>query len=138
MAAPTDDRSGRAASRAGDEGLASAQRIRRRSEYLRVYESGRKVHGRFMTLFILPRTSDPSRLGIAATRKLGGAVSRNLAKRRVREIFRAHPPAQPLDVVVVPKREFFTASFDALTHDFVAALTRKPRTPLQGPDRDHA
>lgn len=131
MTAPTDDRSGRAAPKTGAAGLTPAERIRRRSEYLRVYESGRKVHGRFMTLFVLPRTSAPSRLGIAATRKFGGAVSRNLARRRVREIFRSHRPLTPVDLVVVPKREFFDASFESLVHDFTKTLARTSRGRMQ-------
>jgi ribonuclease P protein component len=136
MTAPTDDRSGRAAATTGAAGFSPADRIRRRSDYLRVYESGRKIHGRFMTLFILPRLSEPSRLGIAATRKLGRAVSRNLAKRRVREIFRAHRPPSPADIVIVPKREFFDASFESLTHEFVKGVMRglRPATePPHGP-----
>ena len=58
-------------------------RLSRRSEFQRVYDQGHKAHGRFMTLFVLPTGSDRSRLGVAATRKIGGAVSRNRAKRRV-------------------------------------------------------
>ena len=60
------------------------------------------------------------RLGLAVSRKLGGAVRRNRIKRLVREFFRLHGPelTLPLDVVVVPKRHVDTRSLDL---DAVAA-----------------
>ena len=64
------------------------QHIRRRAEFQQVYERGARIRGRFSTLFLLPNKLSIGRLGIAATRKLGGAVERNRAKRLIREIFR--------------------------------------------------
>jgi ribonuclease P protein component len=98
-----------------------------RAEFQKVYEGGRKVHGRHVTLFALPTRGAHSRLGIAATRKIGSAVARNLAKRRLREIFRRNRPAGGLDVVLVPKREFFEAPFEALATEFGALLARANR-----------
>ena len=66
--------------------LSPAERIRKRPDFERVYNQGLKTPGRFMTLFLLRNGSSVSRLGIAATRKLGGAVQRNRAKRLAREI----------------------------------------------------
>lgn len=104
------------------------QRIRARSQFQRVYNHGQKVHGRFMTLFILPVAGGVGRLGIAATRRFGGAVQRNLAKRRVREVFRTTQGlAAGLDIVVVPKREFFEAGPGGLEADYRAALKRGTR-----------
>jgi ribonuclease P protein component len=64
----------------------------------------------------------PARFGVAATRKLGGAVVRNRAKRLSRELFRRHKPGASLDVVVVPRREFLTAEFSSLERDYVTLL----------------
>jgi ribonuclease P protein component len=67
------------------------------------------------------------RLGIAATKRLGGAVQRNRAKRLIREIFRHNDVAAGFDVVVVPNRQFFEASLTILEADYRAALERRLR-----------
>jgi ribonuclease P protein component len=85
-----------------------------------------------MTLLALPNTRGVDRLGVIASRRLGGAVLRNRAKRRVREMFRAGEPDGPtdtpsFDIVVIPRREITTIVFSALQSEFDAAL-RKLRT----------
>lgn len=80
-----------------------------------------------MILFILPTGLAVARLGIAATRRLGGAVIRNRAKRLVREAFRRNKPAPGVDVVVVPRPELLNAPFDVLSADFRTTLGRPRR-----------
>ena len=60
----------------------------RRSEFTRVQEQGRRVGTTHMTVLALPNALDCDRLGVIASRKLGGAVMRNRAKRRLRALFR--------------------------------------------------
>ena len=65
------------------------------------------------------------RLGIAATKKLGGSVERNRAKRLIREVFRRNKIANGFDVVVIPKRELLDASLSTLEDDYRKLLTRR-------------
>jgi ribonuclease P protein component len=108
------------------ERLQPHERVRRRADFEHIYAHGAKRHGRFMTVFVLPREGPgavpTARFGVAATRKLGGAVVRNRAKRLSRELFRRHKPQAGLDVVVVPRREFLTADFPSLERDYVVLL----------------
>ena len=62
-------------------------RLSRSRDFDAVYRQGRSVATRFLVLYWFPRgDGDPgSRLGIAVPRKIGGAVTRNLLKRRLRE-----------------------------------------------------
>ena len=112
-------------------GLSSAERIRRHTDFQEVYKHGARVSGRLMILFIRPNGLPVARLGVAATRKLGGAVIRNRAKRLVREAFRRNKPAPGVDVVVVPLADLLNAPFDVLAADLSTALARSRRARLR-------
>jgi len=115
-------------------GLGPRVRLRARGEFTLVQKQGRRVATTYMTVLALPNSLDSDRLGIIASRRLGGAVIRNLAKRRLREIFRLHHPdtavargLRALDLVVIPRRELVTASFALVESDFLGALGRLDR-----------
>ena len=110
-------------------------RLRARGEFTLVQKQGRRVATTYMTVLALPNSLDRDRLGVIASRRLGDAVTRNQAKRRLREIFRHQDPdttgargVRPLDLVVIPKRELVTAPYAAIEADFVGALGRLDRT----------
>jgi len=105
------------------------EHVRRRVDFEHAYEGGAKVSGRYMTMFVAANRVGVARLGIAATRRLGGAVIRNRAKRLTRELFRHQKPAASLDVIVVPRREFLDAPYPSLEREFGALLERSARTP---------
>ncbi len=114
--------------------LGPGVRLRARSEFALVQKHGRRVAAKYMTVLALPNSLDRDRLGIIASRRLGNAVTRNRAKRRIRELFRHQHPdtaaergVTPLDVVVVARREVASADFEALTADFHGALGRLDR-----------
>lgn len=109
------------------------EHIRRRADFEAIYASGVKVSGRLMTVFVRRAPRGHARLGIAATRKLGGAVTRNRAKRRTRELFRSRKPTAALDIVVVPRREFPDAPYSSLEREFDALLDRAARSPEPRP-----
>ena len=106
-------------------------RIRRRAEFQQIYAHGARISGRYATVFLLANTREVGRLGIAATKKLGGAVQRNRAKRLIREVFRRNNVAPGFDVVVVPKRELLDASLTVLEAEYRTNLERRlrPRRP---------
>jgi ribonuclease P protein component len=109
----------------GSQRFTRALRVRRRPEYEAIYEQGTRMSGRFMTVFVRPNGLDVARLGIAATRKLGGAVQRNRTKRLVREAFRRNRLQPGLDIVVIPRREMLEADYAHVEADLLATLKRR-------------
>ena len=103
------------------------ERIRRRAEYQQIYDRGIRTPGRYLTMFTLSNNLPVGRLGIAASRKLGGAIERNRAKRLIREVFRRNKLAPGFDIVVIPKRELLDASLNTLETEFRNTLDRSLR-----------
>ena len=101
------------------------QRIRRHADFQGVYTNGLRIPGRYYTLFSKPNGLTVGRLGIAATKKLGGAVVRNRAKRLIREVFRRNDIAPGFDIVVVPRRELLSTSLTTIEAEYRASVTRR-------------
>jgi ribonuclease P protein component len=82
------------------------RRVRKRSEFLRIQETGSRITLPSAIVLVTARSDDgPARLGITVTRKFGNAVARNRAKRLFREFFRQASALLPrgVDFVVIPK-----------------------------------
>ncbi|MFQ5989219.1 MAG: ribonuclease P protein component [Candidatus Methylomirabilales bacterium] len=84
-----------------------ANRIRGTTEFQEVVRRGEKVSWKGLSLFIRHRPGTEIRLGLAVSRRIGGAVARNRMRRRLREYFRHNRSRMPkgLDLVVVVHRD---------------------------------
>ena len=112
-------------------------RLRKRSEYLRVASAGRKSATKGLVLQALDRGDDHPHadtdktaevwLGITASRRVGGAVQRNRAKRRLRAAAARVLPTQAtvnFDYVLIGRQATLTRAFAALLSDLETALRR--------------
>ncbi len=112
--------------------LTRRQTMKRASEFAMVRAEGSSDSGRFLVLGTCPLPQGElaeSRFGLIATKRVGHAVVRNLLRRRMREILRAHgaPLARGLYVVVILRNRAALADYAALEKDFLRLLARRQR-----------
>lgn len=114
---------------APSEGLPKRKRLAKRREFLRVYDTGRKIFSRYCVLFFADNGLPYSRIGITATKKLGKANVRNRLKRWTREVYRRQREPlgldeRSLDFVVNVKPNASAAEFRDYSTDLLRALRK--------------
>jgi len=113
--------------------------LARRADFLRVAGSGKKWAAAGMVVQACPMpglraekgasvsASPPLRVGFTASKKVGGAVVRNRARRRLKAIAREvllREAAPGYDYVLIARAETATRDFQALRGDMRFALKR--------------
>ena len=81
-------------------------------------------------VFVIRNREEGPRLGMTVSRKVGGAVTRNRVRRRIREIYRrwkGRKDLPPLDLLVHAKPPAGTAEFSSLAQELEGQLARASR-----------
>jgi ribonuclease P protein component len=108
--------------------MAHAPRLKRRADFLLAAAKGRKAPMPGLVLQARTRGDDaPIRIGFTCTKKLGNAVARNRAKRRLREAARLHLAGTSLtgiDLVLIGRDKTAKRPFALLVEDLRQALMR--------------
>jgi len=110
--------------------MPALERLKRRADFLRVAAGRRKWVTPGLILQTLPRApaNDAGiRIGFTATRKIGNAVVRNRARRRLRAaaaIVMTRHAAAGYDYVLIARGDTPTRPYAALIGDLEAALRR--------------
>lgn len=112
-------------------GFPASYRLRTPADFAAM-RRGRRIPAGCVRVVWRPNGGGHARLGLAVSRKYGGAVARNRLKRVLRECFRTHPVRNlPVDVMVIavstPEHAFpASTSGDArgVIRDFPRALDR--------------
>jgi len=91
--------------------------------FRRIYGKGRSTVTPFLVLYCRPNRLGRNRLGVTVSTKLGGAVVRNRARRRLREVYRLAQPElrQGFDIVLVARSRTVDGPYDRLTGAFYRA-----------------
>ena len=116
-------------------------RLKRRREFLIVASQGRKWAAPGLILQAMARPGDPTadsrspvttaadslRVGFTVSRKVGNAVARNRARRRLKAAAEAVLPSQAraaYDYVLIGRQQTMTRPFPALLQDLETALRK--------------
>ena len=108
--------------------------LRSREDFAHLGERGRTRTDRLLVVHYAANTLQHDRFGIATGRRLGGAVTRNRVRRRIREILRATPGVEGRgwDVLVVARPASASASFEELRNALLRLLAAA-RSPVTAP-----
>ena len=99
--------------------------LKHNREFQQVYRKGKSAHSPALVLFFLPDASSRIAVGFTASKKVGNAVKRNRAKRRMRALFRAFEPRlSPGRYVLVAKTATAELPFSELERHFSRLLKR--------------
>ena len=106
---------------APDRRLRRHQRLTRPRDFQETYAQGRRWVGSTMVLWLRTGEGSSMRLGVVASRKVGNAVKRARAKRRLREVFRTHRSLfkGDVDVVLVARAAIIKAPWANVVDDFL-------------------
>jgi ribonuclease P protein component len=113
----------------GDKTFKKSEVLRSRSQITKTLDEGRKKRiGTYCTIVYTPNKLNRVRLGIIASKKIGNAVVRNRAKRRIREVFREIKsrinPA--MDVVIISGKDLVLLPFSTLEQRILQVFIPNP------------
>lgn len=95
--------------------------IKRNHEFQRLYGKGKNAVSPFLAVYCRKNRKNANHLGFTVGKKVGGAVTRNRVRRRLREIYRLHEgELRPgWDIVIVSRARAAFTSYQKLEDSFL-------------------
>lgn len=110
--------------------------LKQNHEFRRLYSKGKSAVSPYFVIYCRKTRRPVSRLGITTGVKLGNAVKRNRARRRIRELYRTHEAEllPSYDVVIVARTRVIYGRYAELERSF-RQMTKKLGLTAQKGDR---
>ncbi len=85
--------------------MISTVSLKKNHEFKRAYNNGKYAAGKYLVLYVLHNGGKQNRLGITTSKKIGNSVTRNRARRLIKESYRLleGSVAQGYDIVFVAR-----------------------------------
>ena len=104
------------------------ERLHRDREFKKIFKHGRRANHPAILIYLYerPDKTETKRLGLVVSRKLGIAVKRNRAKRRLREIFRLnkHLMKPGIDIIFLPRQPIVRLPFNDIKETVLGLLKK--------------
>ncbi len=99
-------------------------RLTRNDDIIRVRGEGPSFAQKSIVLALLPNNLEDNRVAVIAGRSVGGAVQRNLAKRRLRSAFQYFQPKlqKGYDLVLIARRLILKTDYQSLLNELRSLL----------------
>jgi len=101
-----------------------AARIKQGRDFVRLKQQGKRMTAGFLISNWQAMPGAFSRLGVITPSSIGGAVTRNRARRLLRDAFRQHQHdlTSPIDLVLVARKSIAEKAFAEVEKDFLTTL----------------
>ena len=106
------------------ESLRPHERIRKQSDFARIYKNGGRYRGRYFNLVYLTNDLNHSRMAAVASKKVGNAVKRNKVKRWMRALFRRNKGLlnASLDLIMIAKPGMPDSNWNEILEEYRKAV----------------
>jgi ribonuclease P protein component len=90
--------------------------LKKNYEFKRLYNRGKSAASKYVVVYCNKNRKDYNQLGITVTTKIGGAVTRNRVRRRLKEIYRLNESNLQFgyDIVIVARMRSVDSSWQEL------------------------
>ena len=94
--------------------------LKKNHEFRRLYQKGKSAVSPYFVIYCRRTGRPENRLGITTGVKLGNAVKRNRARRRIRALYRTHEQKLPVgyDIVIVARARVIYGRYSELVRSF--------------------
>lgn len=101
-------------------------RINRAQDYNDIFKNGKKYIGKHIIVFMKGNNLNNNRFGIVTSKKIGNAVIRNRAKRRIRAVIQqeSNKLNNSYDIVIIGRVNIKNVSFEAIKQDFLYIMKK--------------
>lgn len=106
------------------------ERLKKRAQFVCLNEAGRRYVTPAFVLLGVENGKDTMQVGFTASKKIGNAVCRNRAKRRLRalvdDVIRLNPgfESKGMVLVLIARKDVLTRPYQLLQEDFQKALRK--------------
>ncbi|MCL2621297.1 MAG: ribonuclease P protein component [Defluviitaleaceae bacterium] len=101
--------------------------LQKNDQFQHLYKKGKSAGNKCLVVFVEKNGLEQNRLGISVSKKMGGAVVRNLLRRRIKEAYRGMESrlTYGYDIAILPRPDLATATYQEIVSALRHLLKRQ-------------